>query len=166
MFKDNNKGTRTTPMARRSGVFFVNFEHISHLVLNSKHVTAGWNKSITDLVYFTTRVPDTSATRVTQVLLERHKCDTSATLVRNFYFDNDTSENIFSHPYISYMANERLQGEEQFHSKKYLLEMPRSHAKMHLKSAPQKLNLAMATAISKWYTLDCSFKCPCTFPNS
>ena len=31
------------------------------------------------------------------------------------------------------MANERLQGEEQFHSKNYLLEMPRSHAKIHAK---------------------------------
>ena len=30
MFKFNNKDTRTTP---RSGVFIVNFEHISHLVL-------------------------------------------------------------------------------------------------------------------------------------
>ena len=30
------------------------------------------------------------------------------------------------------MANERLQGQEQFHSKNYLLEMPRSYAKMGL----------------------------------
>ena len=30
MFKINNKGTRTT---RRSGVFIVKFEHISHLAL-------------------------------------------------------------------------------------------------------------------------------------
>ena len=59
------------------------------------------------------------------------------------------SENIFSHPYISYMASEIVQGEEQFHSKNYLLEMPCSHAKMHLKSAPQKLNFAMEKAISK-----------------
>ena len=44
-----------------------------------------------DLVYFTTRVPDASATRV-----------------KNFDFHNNTSENIFSRPYISYMANERL----------------------------------------------------------
>ena len=49
----------------------------------------------------------------------RRKCytnDTSAartTRVRNFDFDNDTSEYILSHPYISYMANERLQREEQ-----------------------------------------------------
>ena len=34
MFKVNNKDTRTTPLAwRRSDVFIVNFEHISHLVL-------------------------------------------------------------------------------------------------------------------------------------
>ena len=64
---------------------------------------------------------DTSDTRTTQV---RHECltnDKSATLVRNFDFDNDTNENTFSHPYITYMANERLQEEEQFHSKNYLL---------------------------------------------
>ena len=64
------------------------------------------------------------------------------------------------------MANERLQGEEQFHSKNYLLEIPRYHAKMHFKSAPQKLNFVMAKAILKSYTLDCSCKCPCTFPHS
>ena len=51
------------------------------------------------------------------------------------------------------MANERLQGEEQFHSKNYRLEMPRSYAKMHLKSGPQKLNFITAKAISKCYTL-------------
>ena len=45
------------------------------------------------------------------------------------------------------MVNERLQIKEQFHSKNYLLEMPRSHAKMRLKSAPQKLNLVIAIAI-------------------
>ena len=64
------------------------------------------------------------------------------------------------------MANERLEGEEKFHSKSYLLEMPRSHAKMYLKSAPQKLNFVMVKAISKNYALDCSCKCPCTFPHS
>ena len=64
------------------------------------------------------------------------------------------------------MTNERLQGKEQFHSKNYLLKMLRSHAKMHLKNVPQKLNFVMAKAISKSYTLDCSCKCPCTFPHS
>ena len=54
------------------------------------------------------------------------------------------------------MASERLQGEEQFHSKNYLLEMPCFHAKMRLKSAPQKLDLLMTKAISKSCTLDCS----------
>ena len=63
------------------------------------------------------------------------------------------------------MANERMQGEKQFHSKNYLLETPCSHAKLPFKSAPQKLNFAMAKAISNSYTLDCSCKCPCTFPH-
>ena len=72
----------------------------------------------------------------------RYECDTS----EKFDFDNVTSENMFSHPYISYMANERLQGEKQFHSKDYLLEMPRSHAKIQMKRAPQKLNFVMAKA--------------------
>ena len=57
--------------------------------------------------------------------------------MKNFDFHNDTSENIFSHPCISFMTNERLQGEEQFHSKYYFLEMPRSSAKMRLKKALQ-----------------------------
>ena len=64
------------------------------------------------------------------------------------------------------MASERLQGEKQFHSKNYLLEMPRFHAKMRLKSAPQKLNFLVAKAISKSCTLDCSWKCFCTFSHS
>ena len=64
------------------------------------------------------------------------------------------------------MANERLQGEEQLHSKNYLLKMSRSHPKMRLKSAPQKLDFVMAKAISGSYTLDCSCKCPCTLPPS
>ena len=54
------------------------------------------------------------------------------------------------------MAGERLQGEEQFHSKNYILEIPRSHAKMRLKSLPQKLNFLMAKDVSKSYTLACS----------
>ena len=106
---------------------------------------------------------DTSATRV------QHECDTndtSATRVKNFDFDDHTSKNIFSHHYIYYMASERLQGEEQFHSKNYLLEMSRFHAKMRLKHAPQKLNFIMEKAISKSFTLNCSCKCPCTFPHS
>ena len=53
----------------------------------------------------------------------------SVTPVKNVDFDNDTSKNIFSHPYIYYMTSERLQGHEQLHSKNYLLEMPHSHAK-------------------------------------
>ena len=47
------------------------------------------------------------------------------------------------------MASERLQEEEQFHTKNYLLEMSCFHAKMRLKSAPQKVNILMTKAISK-----------------
>ena len=104
-----------------------------------------------DLVYFTTRVPDTSSTSDTR---------------KNFDFDNDTGETIFSHPCISYLENERLQEEKQFQSKNYLLEMPCSLAKVRLKSVPQKLNFVIAKDISISYTLDCSCKCTCTFPHT
>ena len=50
------------------------------------------------------------------------------------------------------MVSERLQGEGQFHTKNYLLEISRFHAKMRLKIAPQTLNILMAKAISKSYT--------------
>ena len=82
----------------------------------------------------------------------KHECytnPTSATRVKTFYFDNDTGKNIFSHPCIYYMASERLQGKEQFHSKNYLLGTPHFHANMQLKSAPQKLNILMAKTVSK-----------------
>ena len=41
----------------------------------------------------------------TQVQQECSTKGTSATSVKNFDFDNDTSKNIFSHLYINYMAN-------------------------------------------------------------
>ena len=86
----------------------------------------------------------------------QRECNTnsvSATRVKNFDFDNYTSENMFSHRCISYMVNEKLQEEKQFHSKNYLLEVPCSHAKMHLKSALQKLNFVMDKAISSYMPL-------------
>ena len=139
------------------------------------------------LVHFTTRVPDTSdtsatrATRVqhkwdmsnmsaTRVLHERHKYNMSATRTTLVWHEwkilITRRVKTFSHTYTSYMVNERLQGGEQFHSKNYLSEKPRSHAKMRLKSAPQKLNFVIAKPISKSYTLDCSWKHPCWFPHS
>ena len=100
----------------------------------------------------------------------QHDCDTnntSATGMKKFEFDNNTNENTLqkTHPYINYMANERLQGKEQCHSKNYLSEILCSHTKMHLKSEPQKLNSVMAKATSRSYTLDCSCKCSYTFPH-
>ena len=121
---------------------------------SDKSATRVWHKS------------DTSVTRTTRVRKECYTNGTSAIRVKNFDFDNDTGKNIFLHPYIYYIASERLQGEERFHTKNYLLEMSRFHAKMRLKSAPQKLNFLMAKAISKSCTLDCSCKCRCTFPHS
>ena len=127
---------------------------------------------------------DTSATRVrheqhkcstsvTRVLQERHECNTNATRTTRVRHERKILilittlvKNIFSYPYTYYMASERLQGEEQFHSRNYLLEMPLSHAKMRLKSAPQKLTFLMAKTISKRFTLDCTCKCSCTFPHS
>ena len=109
---------------------------------------------------------DTSETRTTRMRHQHYKNDTSKTLAKKFDFDNGTSENIFSHSFIHYMTNERLQGEEQFHSTNYLSEMFCSHAKMRLKSAPQKLNFVMAKVVSKSYTLHCICKCPCTFLQS
>ena len=51
---------------------------------------------------------DTIDTKTTRV---RHVCYTNHTSVargKKFISNNETSENIFSHPYISYVANERL----------------------------------------------------------
>ena len=59
-----------------------------------------------------------------------------------------------------------MKGEEQFHSRNKLLEMHRSHARMRLKKAPQKLNFVMAKTMSKSCTLGCSGKCPSTFSHS
>ena len=53
---------------------------------------------------------DTSATRE---LHKQHKCDTS----EKFHLLNDTSKTIFLLPYIYCMESERLQADEQFHSK-------------------------------------------------
>ena len=47
---------------------------------------------------------NTSDTSATQVLHERHQCytnDASATRAENFNLDNNTSENIFSHPLLA-----------------------------------------------------------------
>ena len=110
---------------------------------------------------------DASATRAARVHNECYTNDTSAARAKDFDFDNDTSKNIISPTYIYYMASERLQGRQQYHSRNCLLEMPRFHAKVRLKSAPQKLNFFMAKAISKrCILLDCNCKCPCTFPHN
>ena len=96
---------------------------------------------IADLVYFTTRVPDMSQTRATRVRQQCYANETNATQVKNFDFDKDTSENIFPHSYVSYIAMKNCKERSNFILKNYLLEKPRSHTKMHLESKPQSLDL-------------------------
>ena len=71
---------------------------------------------------------DTSDTSETSATRVQHKCDTSASRAKR-------------------VANERLQGEKQFHFQNYLLEMSYLHTKIRLKSAPQKLDFLMTKAI-------------------
>ena len=80
------------------------------------------------------------------MLDERYEYDTSATRTTRVQHEwkilillSTQSEIIFSHLYVSYLANERLQEQKKIRSKNYLLEKPRSHDKMRLKSAPQRL---------------------------
>ena len=99
-----------------------------------------WSKLFYNTSASATRVQherDMSPRRVLHEYCECHTNDSVATRVKIFDFDNGTSENIFSHLSINYMAIGRFQGEEQFHSKNFLSEMPHSHAKMRLQSAPQ-----------------------------
>ena len=63
---------------------------------------------------------DTSDTSATRVLYECYTNDASTKRVKYFDFDNSTGKNIFSQPYIYYMASERVKGEEQFHAQNYL----------------------------------------------
>ena len=127
---------------------------------------------------------DTSATRTTRIQYEsdtsdtsetrvRQKCDTSTTQttrVKNFDKLTTTLVKTYFYTLISTLLyGERKttsRGTISFHSKNYLLEIPRFHAKMRLKSASQKLNFLMGKAVSKRCILDCSCKCPCTFPHS
>ena len=140
-----------------------------------------WFEISNMLVHFTTRVPDTSvtsatrATRVqhewdisnlsaTRVLHKRHECNMSATRMTLVWHEwkilITRRVKTFSHTYTSYMVNEWLQGGQQFHSKNNFSEKPRSHAKMRLKSAPQKLNFVIAKPISKRHTLTFWYRFP------
>ena len=87
---------------------------------------------------------DTSDMSLTRALHERSERDTIATQmtrvqkrVKNFDFDNDMSENIFSHPYISYMANQSLERNTFILRTtfwKYLVPMPKFDWKVHQKN--------------------------------
>ena len=130
-----SKSTINTPERGqwcRSSVFILKFENISHLFLMFIlwQVNVIYSNLQHDCQTRAKRVRheghkcDTCDTNATRVRHKGHECDRSTTRVRhewkNFDFDNYTSKNIFSHCYIYYMASERFQGEEEFHSKYYL----------------------------------------------
>ena len=129
---------------------------------NSEHKRVGM--ALIHPAHFLTWVPDkndTSATQATRVqqsatwaLQERRECYTYSTSeipVKKFDFDNNTSENIFSLNYISYIAYESLQGLEKFHSKNYFLEIPPFHAKIEKWMTKTKLCKGKSS-IKKLYT--------------
>ena len=97
-----------------------------------KRVRHEWDTSSTSAtqVQHDCQINHTSAIRGLHEHYELYMSNTSATQMKNFDWDNDTTKNIFSHLYIYYIPSERIQQEERFHSKKNLLEMPRFHTKM------------------------------------
>ena len=100
----------------------------------------------------------------------QHKCDTSdtnATRLQHECCTNDTHVTrvkIYFHAQIFTI----MQVKDYKERNNFILRttLSCSYAKMRLKNASQKLNFAMAKAISKSYPLDCSCKCPCTFRHS
>ena len=72
----------------------------------------------------------------------------------------------FHNPVLAIWQMKDYKERNNFILRTTFLEMVHSHAKMRLKSAPQKLNLAMTEAIPESYTLGCSYKFPYMFPHS
>ena len=55
---------------------------------------------------------------------------------------------------------------KDYKERNYFLEIPPSHVKRRLKSAPQKLNFVTAKAVLESYTIDYSRKSPFMFTHS
>ena len=108
---------------------------------------------------------NTSNTSAAQVRHESDTNDTSATWVKNFDFQNETRENMFSHPTLAIWQMKDYKERNNIILKttfwQCLIPTPKN-----VQSAPQILNFVIAKAISKRYTLNCSCKWPCTFPHS
>ena len=98
---------------------------------------------------------NTSAARTTRV---RHECymdGTSATRVKNFDFDNDTSKNIFSYPYIYYMASGKIPfGNASFPwqnvFKKCTTKTNLFNGKIYIKTFYTRLYLQMPLHVPAW----------------
>ena len=125
--------------------FFQNFIHETSFICSKKHISYSDKQDHEtirfSLLYNTSarherHECDTNYTSATRVRHERYECDTSVTRVLLKRHECDTIATQINH-----MTKERFQGEEQFYSKNYLLEMSRSHAKMHIQKCATKTEL-------------------------
>ena len=118
---------------------------------------------------------DTSNTSATRVRHEWYKCSTSATRVLHKWNECDTREKFlvlittlvktYFHIRIFTIWQVKDYRERNNFILSTTFDDSSFHAKIRLKSAPQKLDFLMVKAISKSYTLECSCKFPCTFPH-
>ena len=134
-------------------------------------------------------MPDTSDTSATRATRMQHECNTSNASAMQVWHEYNTSatqmtqvrhewkvlilittlvETYFHTLLFTIWQVKGCKDRNNFilHSKKHFLEMSHFHAKMRLKSAPQKLEFVMVKAISKSYTLDCSCNFSCKFAHS
>ena len=109
---------------------------------------------------------DTSNTSATQVQHECYTNDTSVTRVKNFNFVTARVKTYFHTLIFTIWQVKGYKERNNLILRTTFWKLSLFHAKIRLKSAPQKLNFLMEKATSKSCTLDCSYKCSCTFPHS
>ena len=97
---------------------------------------------------------DTTDTSAARVRREQHVYNTSATRTTRVRHEWDILilittrvKTYFLIPRLAIWQVKAYKERNNFYSKNYLLEMPLSHDKIPVKSAPQKLNFVMAKAI-------------------
>ena len=125
---------RTTPSVRTN---FEDYQRDCHLLVKGSFI-----RRRSSLLYNTSARHEwyESYTNDT-VRCECNTNDTSATQVENLDFDNDTSENIFLHPYISYLAKLQMRDNKERNNFiprtifwKCLVPMPKCVWKVHHKN--------------------------------
>ena len=90
MFKANNKDTRTTSMAS-SGIFLINLEHISHLILVFLSFTLSRQApaDLTKVLHSTLRIPPQHKFQHNNLMVDLH-CTTFSTFAQ-VYITNSLS---------------------------------------------------------------------------